>query len=177
MKTSQEGKKLIVSREGGFKLRAYKDPGGTWTIGAGNTSYLNRSKVQPGDKITMSEAVSLFSMKLPEYENAVNKLVRVQLTQQQFDSLVSLVWNIGAKRFAESKLLKYINSKQPPELINKTFIDTVTTVKGKQSKGLKNRRVNEAIQFAKGAAEKVNKNKVPIILVIAGMYVIYRLFR
>lgn len=177
MKTSNEGKRAIIAREGGFKLTAYRDPGGTWTIGAGNTTYLNKTKVQPGDKITMAEAVSLFSLKLPYYENAVNKLVRVPLTQSQFDSMVSLVWNIGPKRFAESKLLKYINSKQPPDLINKTFVDTVTTVNGKQSKGLKNRRFAEAVQFAKGVAQKINENKIPIILLIGGMYVIYRLIR
>lgn len=175
MKTSKGGQKEIIEREGGFKLKAYKDQGGTWTIGAGNTTYLNKSKVMPGDVITLAEAVSLFSIKLPYYERAVNTLVKVPLTQNQFDALVSLVWNIGPDRFSKSKLLKYINSKQPPSLINKTFIDTTVTVKGKVSQGLINRRKKESAQFFRNVASKINEKKVPIILVIAGMYLIYTL--
>lgn len=165
MRTSQDGKKFIIDREGGFKLTAYRDPGGVWTIGAGNTTYLNKTKVQPGDKITMAEAISLFSLKLPYYENAVNKLVRVPISQKQFDALVSLVWNIGPKRFAESKLLKYINSKQPPELIARTFADTTVTINGKISHGLINRRKKEIALFFS------ENKKTTIFLVIAGILV------
>lgn len=173
MKTSESGKKLLVAREGGFKLKAYKDSGGVWTIGAGNTSYLNKTKVMPGDQITLPEAVSLFLAKLPVYENAVNKLVKVPITQDQFDSLVSLVWNIGPGRFAQSKLLQYINSRQPAALIAKTFADTTTTVNGQKSKGLINRRGSEVQQFfgTIKQAVKQNKGKISIFLVIAGILV------
>jgi lysozyme len=174
MKTSNEGKKALIEREGGIKLKAYRDAGG-YSIAVGNQTYLNNTKVQRGDTITLSEALSLFSLKLPYYESAVNKLVRVPLTQNQFDSLVSLVWNIGPGNFAKSKLLKYINSKQPPGLILKTYKDTVLTSQGVPSAALKRRRATEAEQFVSNLSHSIKKeteNKIPIILVIAGIAVI-----
>lgn len=177
MKTSAQGKKRIIDREGGFKLKAYKDQGGTWTIGAGNTTYLNKTKVMPGDQITISEAISLFLAKLPYYENAVNKLVKVPINQNQFDSLVSLAWNIGPGRLAQSKLLQAINSRQNSATIAKIYTGTTVTVKGKKSKGLVNRRAGEVAQFFKTTAIKINQKKVPIILAFAAGYLIYRLLR
>ncbi len=177
MKISEEGKKILIEREGGFKLKAYKDAGG-YSIGAGNQTYLNGTKVQKGDQITLAEAQSLFSLKLPEYEAVIKKLVLVPLTQPQYDSLVSLVWNIGAAAFKKTQLLKYINSKQNSSLIGKTYANTILTSQGVLNQGLIKRRLSEAKQFLQGSSNNGNKNNSEIILFIGGaaliLYLIYR---
>jgi len=43
-------------------------------------------------------------------EKCVGKFVRVPLTQNEFDALVSLTYNIGCSAFAGSTLLKLLNS-------------------------------------------------------------------
>ena len=99
MKTSEKGINLITSHEG-LKLSAYKCPAGVWTIGYGHTK-----GVKPGDKITWEKAIELLKEDLIEAENTVNKHLS-GLNQNQFDTLVSFVFNVGSGNFQSSTLLK-----------------------------------------------------------------------
>lgn len=108
MKISQIGLDFIKKHEG-LRLNAYLDQVGVPTIGYGNTQYENGKKVQMGDKITLQRANELFSYFVNQFAFKVNKLVRVPLTQNQFDALVSLSYNIGIGNFGKSTLLKKLN--------------------------------------------------------------------
>ena len=88
MKTSQVGIELISSFED-LKLNAYDDGVGVWTIGIGTTVYPNGMKVKKGDKCTLDQAKEYFAHDLKRFESSVNNLVKVPLTQNQFDGLVS----------------------------------------------------------------------------------------
>lgn len=106
MKTSDSGRKFIEAREG-LRLEAYPDPGTggePWTIGYGHTM-----GVHPGDIITAEEADTMLSSDLVWAETAVNGLVKVPLTQEEFDALVDFVFNIGTAAFANSTLLRLLN--------------------------------------------------------------------
>lgn len=92
MKTSDAGVNLIKKYEG-LRLTAYLCPAGVWTIGYGHTN-----GVQKGDKINEAGATEFLREDLAWAERAVNA-VGVQLTQQQFDALVSLTFNIGSANF------------------------------------------------------------------------------
>ena len=105
MKTGRNGINLIKSFEG-LRLHAYKCPAGVWTIGYGHTK-----GVKKGDMITELKAETLLIIDLQSSENAINKLVKVPLTQNQFDSLVSFVFNVGNGNFSKSTLLKKLNNK------------------------------------------------------------------
>ena len=112
MKTSQRGIALIKEFEG-LRLSAYPDPGSgnePWTIGIGTTVYPDGRKVKRGDKITEQEALNFLRIDLAKFEAEVNRLVKVKLNQNQFDALVSLVYNIGAGAFAKSTLLRLLNA-------------------------------------------------------------------
>jgi lysozyme len=107
MKTSPHGLAFIMEHEG-CVLSSYPDPatgGEPWTIGVGHTG-----GVEPGDTCTEVEALRWLSEDAQEAEEAINRLVTVQLTQDQFDALVSFVFNLGAGNFAGSTLLKRINA-------------------------------------------------------------------
>ena len=105
MKISDNGIQFIKDCEG-EKLTAYRDSVGVWTIGVGHTK-----NVGPGMRISAEQSLAFLRDDLAETEAAVNKLVKVALTQNQFDALVSLTFNIGSGNFASSRLLKYVNVK------------------------------------------------------------------
>ena len=83
------------------------DSVGVWTIGYGHTS----PNIGPGLKISKAYAEELLRRRLDdEFELIVNRLVTVGLTQNQFDALVSFVYNIGIAAFSNSTLLKKLNA-------------------------------------------------------------------
>lgn len=108
--TSQTGINLISSFED-LELKAYLCPAGVWTIGNGTTIYPNGVKVKKGDVCSLDQAKAYFAHDLKRFEASVNNLVKVPLSQNQFDALVSLVYNIGSGNFASSTLLKKLNAK------------------------------------------------------------------
>ena len=110
MKTSNAGKTLIKSFEG-KRLAAYDDGVGVWTIGYGTIKYPNGSAVKKGDVRTDAQVDQYFSNDLVKFENSVNSLVKVPLTQNQFDALVSFAYNVGATNLSNSTLLRKLNSK------------------------------------------------------------------
>jgi lysozyme len=111
MKLSLHGQKLIKNFEG-LRLSAYLDVAGIWTIGYGSTRYHDGRPVRPGDKLDNEiQATALFANTLTWYEDAVNNYVKVPLSQNQFDALVSFTYNEGTYALKNSTLLKKLNQK------------------------------------------------------------------
>ncbi|MEW5278120.1 lysozyme [Citrobacter freundii] len=111
MQTSPNGIVLIKKFEG-CRLTAYPDPGtgsAPWTIGYGWTHPVDGKPVRPGMTIDQATADRLLKTGLVSYENDVLKLVRVKLTQGQFDALVSFAYNVGSRALSTSTLLKKLN--------------------------------------------------------------------
>lgn len=104
MTTSDAGIQLIKKYEG-CCLDAYLCPAKVPTIGYGHTEGVNL-----GMRITQEQADSLLKGDLVSREAAVRRLVRVPVTQGQFDALVSFVYNIGTGAFERSTLLKKLNA-------------------------------------------------------------------
>ena len=100
MKISARGMQAIIAYEG-FRERAYQDIVGIWTIGYGFIE-----GVKPGDTMTRAEADARFGRLLAEYEAAVNQAVDNQATQNQFDALMSLAWNIGKAGLLKSTVIR-----------------------------------------------------------------------
>ena len=111
MKISEHGIFVIQNFEG-LCLDAYRDVAGVWTIGYGSTRYHDGRPVKPGDKLANEQqAGALFSNILGQYEDAVNHCVKVPLTQNQFDALVSFTYNEGTGALRQSTLLKKLNER------------------------------------------------------------------
>ena len=109
MKTSPIGRRFIEMKEesGRAKLVAYNDGTGTWTIGFGHTSSAGLPRVYPGMTITADQADAILGSDLASVEADINHHVNTQLTQNQFDALVSFDFNTGA--LDRSGLLILIN--------------------------------------------------------------------
>jgi GH24 family phage-related lysozyme (muramidase) len=145
MKIGNKGLRLIKEFEG-CKLTAYKCPAGVWTIGIGSTRYADGSAVKQGQTLANEEAaLLLLSKTLAPYEHAVNA-IKVELTQNEFDALVSLTYNIGAANFASSTLVKMLKAGDDKAEIAKQFLRW-NKAAGKELEGLTRRRNAEAELF------------------------------
>ncbi|HFZ2331078.1 TPA: lysozyme [Citrobacter freundii] len=112
MRISENGTALIKQFEG-CSLTAYPDPGtgsDPWTIGYGWTKPVDGKPVKRGMTIDQATAVRLLKTGIVSYENDVSKLVKVRLTQGQFDALVSFAYNVGTRALSTSTLLKKLNA-------------------------------------------------------------------
>jgi len=143
MKTSRKGISLILSFEG-FSAQPYLDSAGIPTIGYGNTYYPDGKKVTLKDHaITREKGAELFSSVLPVYEKIVSRKIKVYLTQNQFDALVSHTYNTGGS----DTLFSLINKKADAEAIRSWFTSRYITAGGKILNGLIRRRKAEADLF------------------------------
>lgn len=148
MKTSKNGIDLIAEFEG-FSAKPYLCPARIPTIGFGATHYVNKRKVTLKDKaITREEAIELLKAMLIDYEKSVIRNVKVKLNQNQFDALVSFVYNLGEANFKSSTLLRKINENQNDVSIKKEFLRW-NKAGGKVLNGLTRRRQREAELYFK----------------------------
>ena len=147
MKISQEGVALIKKFEG-CELDAYQDSVGVWTIGYGHTK-----EVKEGDKINKDEAEHLLQEEMPEYEGYIENLVKVSLSQCEFDSLCSWVYNLGPTNLQESTLLRFLNEGKYDEV--PAQIKRWNKAGGKVLDGLVRRREAEALLFQAKELENV----------------------
>lgn len=102
---NDKGIRLIKSFEG-LRLKAYQDSVGVWTIGYGTTS-----GVRPGMVITEAQAEEFLRRDLRRFEQAVDDLVKVPLTDDQFAALVSFTYNVGEGALESSTLLRLLNQR------------------------------------------------------------------
>ena len=142
-KLSQKGLELIKSFEG-LSLVPYVCAGGINTIGYGNTYYTNGKRVLLSDQpITKPEAEELLKHSLSTYEKAVDSFCRDDISQYQFDALVSFCYNLGAGNLQKSTLIKKVNANPQDPTIRAEFMKW-NKAAGKVLLGLTRRRTAEA---------------------------------
>lgn len=131
----------IIKKHEGLRLEAYlPTPNDVWTIGYGHTH-----TAKQGMKITEPQAEELLRRDIAWAENAVNKSAVVPLTQNQFDALVSFVFNVGEGAFGSSTLLRMLNAKDYEGAANQLL--RWNKQKGRVLNGLTKRREEERKLF------------------------------
>ena len=139
MTPSQKCIDFIKKYEGLF-LKSYLCPAGVATIGYGSTMWTDNKKVELGQKITLEGAEKLLMWEL---ENKAKVLEGLNLNQNQYDSLLSFIYNCGIGAFKRSTLLKKIKVNPNEPTIRNEFMKWVN--KGSSfEKGLTRRRKAEA---------------------------------
>lgn len=153
MKTSEKGQQLIKKTEA-FMSRPYRCPAGVPSIGYGTTVYPNGKAVSMYDPaITIEQANAYFAHDLNRFERDVLSLVKVPMTQGQFDALVSFAYNCGpdidkddiAEGLGDSTLLKKFNAGDVQGAADE--FPKWNKAKGKVQRGLTIRRNNERAMF------------------------------
>ena len=150
MRISESGKEFIKKHEG-LRLVRYPDAGGKDTIGYG---HLILASDVIGTNITQQQADMMLSSDLMWAEKAVNDGILIALNQNEFDALVSFVFNVGSGAFSKGTLRNLINSRQPSAAIYNWWTTHYITAGGKELEGLKTRRKEEAEMFRYGLKKK-----------------------
>lgn len=136
MKTSENGLAVIKKYEG-LSLTTYRCPAGLFTIGYGHTG----KDVLPGMTINIETADAYLKADVKKFEEVIEQLVRVPITQNQFDALICFVYNVGPGNFQKSTLLKKINQKDIADAADE--FPKWNKSKGKVLPGLAKRREEE----------------------------------
>jgi lysozyme len=135
----------IVKKWEGFSAKAYKDLVGVWTIGYGNTDPRHAFE---GNVISRDFAEQLLIQHIAQDEIACRQLIKVPLSQPQWDAVVSLCYNIGTGAFARSTLLRKMNQSDFTGAYSE--FPRWNRAGGKVVQGLVNRRKAEAELFLTG---------------------------
>lgn len=142
MKVNQKGIDLIKSFEG-CKLNAYLDVVNVPTIGYGATFYSDGKRVKIGDKVTQNDAEKLLEYHVNLFAVNVEKLIKTQLSDNQFSAIVSFAFNVGIGALKSSTLLKKVNINPSDATISLEFAKW-NKAQGKVFKGLTRRRTAES---------------------------------
>lgn len=137
---SEEGLSLIKKYEG-FSENRYSDVGHP-AIGYGH-------RIVHGEnykKITKEKAEELLRKDTKWIDKVISAHVEINLNQNQYDAISSLIYNIGAGRFASSNLLKELNNKNFVE-VSREFDKYINSGKNKNLSGLRERRQEERELF------------------------------
>ncbi len=137
MQLSAAGLELIKKSEG-FRRQIYMDAAGLRTIGYGHR--VTAAESFPGG-IDEARAEALLAGDVRQAEQVVGRLVRVTLTQGQFDALVDFCFNLGAGRLAGSTLLRELNAGRYGEAAEELLYWVYAG--GVANEGLKARRAAE----------------------------------
>ncbi|MBV6694018.1 lysozyme [Serratia quinivorans] len=142
----------FIKKEEGLRLAAYLDSVGIWTIGYGHTG-----GVIPGSSISREQAEYLLREDIRGFERIINNEVKVPLNQNQFDALVSFIFNVGPGRKGVKSGLITLKDGRPSTLLrclnNGQYRDAANAFNswvyagGVVLKGLVNRRERERSLF------------------------------
>lgn len=146
---SHQGAQFIEHFEG-FRADLYDDAAGNCTIGIGHLVHMGRCNgSEPGEfrqGISRQRAEEILQQDAASAASAVHDHVKVPLSQERFDALVSFVFNVGAGNFESSTLLRELNAKHyhavPEQLLQWTHAG------GQVLPGLVTRRKAEGELFA-----------------------------
>lgn len=159
MDVSKKGLSFITSFEG-YRAECYDDAVGNCTIGVGHLVHKGKTTTKDRKKwgtLTRDEALTLLARDAGPVVNSVNQNIKVELTQPQFDALVSLGFNAGVG--AVLNLAPVVNSKPKKWNLVKILawrsrvkVDFMTWdhASGKVLLGLQRRRAAEACLFTTG---------------------------
>ena len=148
---STRGAAFIAHFEG-FEPKLYNDPAGHCTIGCGHLVHhgpIDGSEEEEFRRgITRERALEILQRDAGSAADEISRSVKVDLTQAQFDALISFAFNVGNGAFRDSTLLKLLNDRDyssvPAQLKRWTKAD------GRTLPGLVTRREAEGALFSSG---------------------------
>jgi lysozyme len=147
IKTLDQVGRDFIKEEEGIVLHPYLDSAGIPTIGIGNTYYPGGKKVTMKDSPLPNEAAAwkLFDSVNDHYLMTVYSVTRNDITQNMFNGLFLLCYNIGTTAFKNSTVVKLVN-KNPhdPAIANAFYMWRFATINGVKKPILAGRRKREA---------------------------------
>jgi lysozyme len=133
----------LVKKFEGLKLKSYQCQAKVWTIGYGSTRWYDETPVREGQEISIEMAEKLLMNDLQKFANHIN----LNVSQNQFDALVSFCYNLGLGNFNNSTLKKKVIVNPEDESIKDEFLKWgKAKINGvlKELPGLMKRRLSES---------------------------------
>lgn len=146
LRYSEQGLALTQRFEG-LRLAAYQDVAGVWTIGYGHTG----ADVHAGLVISEADAVALLRTDVAAAVACVNRVVSVEILQNQFDAMVDFCFNVGCRNFTHSTLLRKLNQGDAAGAAAQFLL--WVNAGGKRVEGLARRREAEHALFLSDGPE------------------------
>lgn len=143
MKMSPAGLLMVEDFEG-YRGTRYQDAEGRWTIGFGHL--MLKGELFP-NLLSREGASKLLAIDVQKAENCVNFNVKGAVNQNEFDSLVSLAFNIGTTAFVHSTMLRMWNEGASKEVVANQFLRWCKLDNGLTCSGLLDRRKKEQALF------------------------------
>jgi lysozyme len=147
--TSKNAINLITHFEG-LSLKSYQCPANIWTIGYNTTIYPDGTKVGPNESCSDKEAAMYLKHDLGYFEKMVDVYTRHDVSQNQFDALVSFCYNVGTKNLKDSALLRLINHDPADYMSIQAQWLRWRKLNGSVIKGLIKRRCSEFYHYKTG---------------------------
>ena len=162
LRLSKRGFQHIIDEEKP-KLIAYALGDGKITIGYGHAEPIGKTKLKVGQKITKEQAKKYLKEDLKTAADGVRRMFsdwkqqgkNYKITQDMFDALVSMAFNMGVSGLRQSEMVKYLkngNYKTAGQLIKQTNINPDTFP------GLEKRRYRESDMFLSYLSKPVDIN-------------------
>jgi len=162
LRLSKRGFQHIIDEEKP-KLIAYALGDGKITIGYGHAEPIGKTKLKVGQKITKEQAKKHLKEDLKTAADGVRRMFsdwkqqgkNYKITQDMFDALVSMAFNMGVSGLRQSEMVKYLkngNYKTAGQLIKQTNINPDTFP------GLEKRRYRESDMFLSYLSKPVDIN-------------------
>lgn len=165
MEVSLKGLVEIIGLEG-ICLYPYLDSVGVWTIGAGHTASESPdpAKMPKNIAITMDYAIDLFKSDIKRYSDPVNVALKVPVTQEQFDALTSITYNIGVGGMRKSTFIKRINNRDSMSNIANAILmwDKPKEIMGRRKKEAKLYSTGVYSNNGKALVFPVNSSSKPV---------------
>ena len=149
MKASDAALRLIKQYEG-FVAKAYYCPAGILTIGYGHTG----TDVLPGMRVTQDQANDLLQKDVAKFEAIVTKAVTREITQGQFDALVSFCFNVGPGKTGAKDGLVTLKNGNPSSLLRLTNLGDKAGASAEFAKWTKANGIQLAGLVARREAER-----------------------
>jgi len=144
--------KEFIKKEEGFSLKAYALGDGMITIGWGHAEKTSKSQFKVGQKITEEKAQELFDEDIKEAEAGLNRIfeewkekgINIQVNQDMYDAMVSMIFNMGIGNFRKSEFIQLVKHNKLKEAKEKILTTKVNYP------GVKKRRQSESEIFGQG---------------------------
>jgi lysozyme len=145
MKVSKQCLEMLAHHEG-VRQKPYRCPAGLWTVGVGHLIGDGLTLPDSWNRtFSLEEVYAILAEDVRKFERGVGRYINVQLTQNQFDALVSFAFNLGLGTLQRSTLRAKLNRGDKAGAIESLL--KYNKAGGKVLRGLDNRRKDEAALF------------------------------
>lgn len=143
-----------IKKSEGLRLKVYKLGDGMVTVGYGHAERIRNTKLRVGQKITQEQAMNFLIKDVNVAAQGIKRMfkqweedgVEIQITQNQYDALVSMAFNMGVSGLRRTNVVEHLKNKDFEKAAHAIKVTGIS----KKLPGLAKRRLKEFQMFISG---------------------------